>query len=94
MENILQKHPEIRILVFCYVMSQDKTFNDSFIVLEEIRERPIAFGNKRIIHDGLYNNTSTTANEDTSADLGPVVQSIHSLTSSLGGQLVKCFMTL
>ena len=27
-------------------------------------------------------------------DLGPVVHSIVSLTSSLGGQLVKCFMTL
>ena len=27
-------------------------------------------------------------------DLGPVVQSIVSLTSSLRGQLVKCFMTL
>ena len=26
--------------------------------------------------------------------LGPVVQSIVSLTSSLRGQLVKCFMTL
>ena len=26
--------------------------------------------------------------------LGPVVQSIVSLTSSLGGQLVKCFRTL
>ena len=25
---------------------------------------------------------------------GPVVQSIVSLTSSFGGQLVKCFMTL
>ena len=28
------------------------------------------------------------------ADLGPVVQSIVSFTSSLRGQLVKCFMTL
>ena len=28
------------------------------------------------------------------SDLGPVVQSIVSLTSSLGGQLIKCFMTL
>ena len=28
------------------------------------------------------------------AGLGPVVQSIVSLTSSLGGQLVKCFTTL
>ena len=28
------------------------------------------------------------------SDLGPVVQSIISLTSSLRGQLVKCFMTL
>ena len=27
-------------------------------------------------------------------DQGPVVQSIVSLTSSLRGQLVKCFMTL
>ena len=27
-------------------------------------------------------------------DLNPVVQSIVSLTSSLRGQLVKCFMTL
>ena len=27
-------------------------------------------------------------------DLGPVVQSIVSLTNSLRGQLVKCFMTL
>ena len=27
-------------------------------------------------------------------NLGPVVQSIVSLTSSLRGQLVKCFMTL
>ena len=27
-------------------------------------------------------------------DLGPVVQSIVSLTSSLRGQLVKCFTTL
>ena len=27
-------------------------------------------------------------------DLDPVVQSIVSLMSSLGGQLVKCFMTL
>ena len=27
-------------------------------------------------------------------DLGPVVQSIVSLTSSLRGQLVKCFSTL
>ena len=26
--------------------------------------------------------------------LGPVVQSINTLTSSLRGQLVKCFMTL
>ena len=30
----------------------------------------------------------------TFADLGPVVQSIVSLTSSLRGQLVKCFTTL
>ena len=28
------------------------------------------------------------------AVLGPVVQSIFSLTSSLRGQLIKCFMTL
>ena len=28
------------------------------------------------------------------ADLGPVVQSIVSLTNPLRGQLVKCFMTL
>ena len=30
----------------------------------------------------------------TSADMGPVVQSIVSLTNSLRGQLVKCFTTL
>ena len=29
-----------------------------------------------------------------SIDQGPVVQSIVSLTSSLRGQLIKCFMTL
>ena len=29
-----------------------------------------------------------------STNLGPVVQSIVSLTSSLSGQLVKCFTTL
>ena len=29
-----------------------------------------------------------------SADLGPVVQSIVSLTSSLGVQLIKCFTAL
>ena len=31
---------------------------------------------------------------ETPGDLGPVVQSIVSLTSSLRGQLVKCFKTL
>ena len=31
---------------------------------------------------------------NTFAHLGPVVQSIVSLTSSLGGQLVRCFTTL
>ena len=30
----------------------------------------------------------------TNEDLGPVVQSIVSLTSSLRGQLAKCFTTL
>ena len=34
------------------------------------------------------------AEEITSKELGPVVQSIVSLTSSLKGQLVKCFTTL
>ena len=35
-----------------------------------------------------------TADNKASIDLGPVVQSIVSLTSSLRGQLVKCFTTL
>ena len=33
-------------------------------------------------------------NKETLAHLGPVVQSIVSLTSSLRGQLIKCFMTV
>ena len=32
--------------------------------------------------------------KNSSADLGPVVQSIVSLTSSLRGQLIKCFTIL
>ena len=36
---------------------------------------------------GFYKRTSCSI-------LGPVVQSIVSLTSSLRGQLIKCFMTL
>ena len=38
--------------------------------------------------NSIFNNPYLTD------DQGPVVQSIVSLTSSLGGQLVKCFMTL
>ena len=41
-----------------------------------------------MLNDGLFGN------EIKSAQLGPVVQSIVSLTSSLRRQLVKCFMTL
>ena len=36
----------------------------------------------------------TKGNPGVVIDLGPVVQSIVSLTNSLRGQLVKCFTTL
>ena len=42
--------------------------------------------------DGVYIHAFTIHGIGT--DLGPVVQSIVSLTSSSGGQLVKCFTTL
>ena len=41
----------------------------------------------------LCENLNPVNNYD-NTNLGPVVQSIVSLTSSLRGQLVKCFMTL
>ena len=40
----------------------------------------------------VYHGRKTTMQQ--SKNQGPVVQSIVSLTSSLRGQLVKCFMTL
>ena len=43
-------------------------------------------------HDVLVGSTKGTGYSNN--DLGPVVQSIVSLTSSLRGQLVKCFTTL
>ena len=39
-------------------------------------------------------DSSNDSNFSTANHQGPVVQSIVSLTSSLRGQLVKCFMTL
>ena len=39
-------------------------------------------------------NTPSSVKDQQAMNLGPVVQSIVSLTSSLRGQLIKCFMTL
>ena len=52
--------------------------------------------NKKIIpHNSLLSRALDVYSEqDLSTYQGPVVQSIVSLTSSLRGQLVKCFTTL
>ena len=43
--------------------------------------------------DGHEHKSASTSNRLKYANQGPVVQSIVSLTSSLRGQLVKCFTT-
>ena len=42
----------------------------------------------------VLNNDAVGAHNCMKVDLGPVVQSIVSLTSSIRSQLVKCFTTL
>ena len=64
--------------------------SSTYLVVPE-RDKPVADSLSQSCHGILQ---KFLIEHQISTILGPVVQSIVSLTSSLRGQLVKCFMTL
>ena len=79
-------HRSTHIAAQADLIVDDITIGGVFLSLERLQLSKSVLRNFAIIQILLFLNNPK--------DLGRVVQSIVSLTSSLRGQLVKCFMTL